>query len=311
MHYLGMMADVIFIGCSAWFLVDDDRVNGKKIAYFLGDKYVITILFIVLAIVMGYSVSAKGILSALIPGSLWFVMCYVLYYAFHPCLNAVIKALDKNKLLMLNVVLIILYSVYTFLLRTNDYYCRLIGYFVIYFVIAYVKKHMHGFTKSLKVNVFMLIVGLLGQIGLLMISDFVGVRVSRLSDEMLRWDTLINPFSIIIAIAAINIANKGQFINRTINYLSSLSLLVYMLHANNFARTVILPDVMSKLIHSLELGVILSIVLTSVILIIGAVVLSILYKYTIQKIAYKLCDLIACFIGKIYKLFEKLAMKVN
>ncbi len=56
LHYLGMMADVIFIGCSAWFLIDDDRVKGKKIARFLGDQYFITGIFIILAYLMRYSI---------------------------------------------------------------------------------------------------------------------------------------------------------------------------------------------------------------------------------------------------------------
>ncbi len=311
MHYLGMMADVIFIACSAWFLINDERVNTKKIAGFLGDKYFITIAFIIVASAMGLSVTTSKIISALQLGSLWFIICYVLMYAFHPCLNAVCRALDKRRHLLLNVVMISLYLCLACVIDDKMLYCRFLGFFIIYFIVAYVKVSMTNFSASLRKNLVWLILGIVGQLALLLGTNYLGLHMERFSNDMLHWDTLINPFSIIIAIASLNIANRSQYVNKTINYLSSLSLLVYMFHANNFARTVIAPHLTYNWAVANNAGLLETITITTLALLFCSVLLSILYKHTLQKWIYKLSEFILILITKFYRKVECSLMKVD
>ncbi len=315
MHYLGMMADVIFIAASAWFLVDDDRVSGKKIAHFIGDKYFITVMFIAIALLLGHCLPPMTIASALMPHSLWFVACYVMYYAFHPCVNAIIRTLNKKELLLLNTVMVGVYCIYVFLIGeffgVSQYFCRLMGFFIIYLLIAYVKNYASSFCCSLKVNMVLLTAGILGQLLLLSITNFAGLHISQLVDGMLRWDTLINPFSIAIAIAAVNIANRGQFVNKTVNYISSLSLLVYMFHANDVFRTVIGPTIVAEWTRDKNLSLVVVLLVSVIVLIIGSILLSIIYKHTLQKAVYRLCDVISNFICRIYKHFENAMMRIK
>lgn len=44
-------------------------------------------------------------------GNTWFITCYLLYYIIHPLLNVIIRWMDKKKLLLTNVLLIMLYCI--------------------------------------------------------------------------------------------------------------------------------------------------------------------------------------------------------
>lgn len=308
LHYLGMMADVIFIVCSAWFLVDSERVNEKKITRFLGDKYFITVVFMAITLLLGNKISRIIIMRTLMPGECWFVVCYLIYYAFHPCLNAILKYMNKSRLLLLNTVIILLYFTFSFLVRddyvpSNDYYCRLMGFFAIYFITAYVKKYMCNFSESKRKNVVLLLAGIVGQLCLLIVSNKAGLS-GKLADGMTRWDTLINPFSLIVAIGALNLAKRWSEENKTINYLSSLSLLVYLIHANRYVRTEIMPKMVNVWIEACYPPLLLTVFIVTLVLLFGAVTFSIFYKHTLQIIVYCLCDALTLLMKNVYARFQ-------
>lgn len=73
----------------------------------------------------------------------------------------------------------------------------------------------------------------------------------HLADGMTRWDTLINPFSFIIAIGGFNLAKHWKQENKTINHLSGLSLRVYLFHANRYMRTIIMPQMINEWAESI------------------------------------------------------------
>jgi len=62
----------------------------------------------------------------------------------------------------------------------------------------------------------------------------MGLRFSIFSTWLLRWYNGSNPFLILFAISAFNIAKEKSFYNKKINGISSLSLLIYIIHENLF-----------------------------------------------------------------------------
>lgn len=209
----------------------------------------------VITSLLGNEISKLVKLRTLMPGECWFVVCYLLYYAFHPCLNAMLKSMDKSRLLLLNIVIVLLYFFFSFYVRddyvpSNEYYCRLMGFFALYFVTAYVKKYMPVFSASKQRNLVLLFCGIVGQLCLLVVSNRMGLS-GHLADGMTRWDTLINPFSFIIAIGGFNLAKHWKQENKTINHLSGLSLRVYLFHANRYMRTIIMPQMINEWAESI------------------------------------------------------------
>lgn len=68
----------------------------------------------VITSLLGNEISKLVKLRTLMPGECLFVVCYLLYYAAHSCLNAILKSMNKSRLLLLNIVM---YS-YTFSSRS-------------------------------------------------------------------------------------------------------------------------------------------------------------------------------------------------
>lgn len=128
----------------------------------------------------------------------------------------------------------------------------------------------------------------------------------HLADGMTRWDTLINPFSFIIAIGGFNLAKHWKQENKTINHLSGLSLRVYLFHANRYMRTIIMPQMINEWAESIPPPPADSArgVNSSFAFVFGAVFLSVICKHTIQKILYWLCDAITLLLKRIYSTFQ-------
>lgn len=112
-RYGGQLGNAIFIICSAWFLLDNNVVNMKKIVYMIADCAVISIIFLGFFCISGYRLPLKEIISAFLPITLnvnWFVGCYLLFYMIHPALNKVLNSLNQKNLLKINSILFLLYS---------------------------------------------------------------------------------------------------------------------------------------------------------------------------------------------------------
>ena len=60
-------------------------------------------------------------------------------------------------------------------------------------------------------------------------------------NKLLRWSTFCSPFLLITAISMLNIARNIHFNNKIVNYISSLSLLIYIIHENQLLRTFYRP----------------------------------------------------------------------
>lgn len=154
-------------------------------------------------------------------------------------------------------------------------------------------------------NLVLLFCGIVGQLCLLVVSNRMGLS-GHLADGMTRWDTLINPFSFIIAIGGFNLAKHWKQENKTINHLSGLSLLVYLFHANRYMRTIIMPKMINEWLESTSPlpPILLAVLIVALLLAFGAVFLSVIYKHTIQKTLYWLCDAITLFLKRIYSNFR-------
>ena len=134
----------------------------------IGMCFAVSVMILLCFLASGYSLPVKFCVKQFFPvtlGNLWFLTCYLLYYAIHPALNLVINAVDKRTLLLTNSVLIVLYCVISYVMGGYlFYYNALIGFVVIYFVVAYVKKYLRNMVLSKKFSVCILGIGIAGWI---------------------------------------------------------------------------------------------------------------------------------------------------
>ena len=117
-------------------------------------------------------------------------------------------------------------------------------------------------------------------------------------EKVMIWNEFVNPFMIICAISLLNLARQKVFVNNVINYLSSLSLLIFIFHFNNLTMDYLKVRLFDYIyFHYTYKAELLWIVLNGIFMLVYAILISIVYKYTIQKITQKECV-------KLYKLLK-------
>ena len=113
LRYSGSLGNSIFFICSAWFLLDNDKVDKKKILHMLMNVWVISItILIAVYIIRGGNLQIKLIIKQILPTTFennWYITCYLLFYPLHPFLNRLIKSMEQKILLKSTLVLLFLY----------------------------------------------------------------------------------------------------------------------------------------------------------------------------------------------------------
>ncbi len=145
--------------------------------------------------------------------------------------------MEQKTLLRFNIMFFIMYNCMGFIMgNTMFYFSELIGFCGFYFLVGYIKKYASELYMNKGRNIKILMAGIVLWLVSFAATDFLGFKVGMLSDQLMRWDTIMNPCFVLIGIGAFGLAHTGEFYNSFINYISSLSLIIYMLHANIIIR---------------------------------------------------------------------------
>lgn len=209
-------------------------------------------------------------------------------------------------------VLLFLYCVMGMI--SASFYCgtSLTVFITIYFLIAYQKKYMYKLSNSLLFNRVMLLLGLVGTIILVLLTNFLGHYVTFLENQMLHWSRSCNPFIIMIALSLFNIARQKTFVSRSINYISSLSMLIYIIHENILVRTYLQRWIWYEIFSNYGYNyIVLWAILFSIVLMILAVAISGIYRGTVQKVTNHIADFIYENAKKMFDHISKAIMSIK
>ena len=313
--YCGAWGNDIFFICSAWFFLQSKKVNKKKWVFILIEIWTISTIILLFTYFMWGGISNKLIIKCILPtifGNNWYMTCYLLFYPIHPILNGIIERMSKQELFRISIVMFVLYFGFDFIKGDLFYPSQIILWIAIYFIIAYIKCYLKVFIDNINLNVIVLILGISGNVGLIFLTNYLGLHFSFFEDKLLHWCKDSNPFLLIVSIAILNIARNIHFENCFINYVSKLSMLIYIIHENLILRTYFRPYLVNYIYQNYGYSKILIYVpiLVMVIFIFSAVCAA-AYKCTLQKIVYKLSGKIYIIFSKIFLFIESCFMKFN
>lgn len=312
MRCFGQIGNIIFITCSSYFLLEQSNVKKPKIVMFIIDSFIISILFLIIFSLVGININTKDFIKSFFPITFqnnWFISCYIMLYIIHPFLNQIIKNTNKNGLLNINIFFIILYSIIQFILPSKFYFNNLIGFIEIYFITAYVKLYLPNFKSNTKINILLLLTSILANTVLVILTNYLGLHISLLNDKVLMWNNNIaNPFYIVLAISLFNIFSNKKMNNRVINYLSSCSLLFYMIHENILFRNYVRPLLFIN--TSLDF-ILLRCLIVSIIIFVLSMAIACFYKFTIQRIVNKISTLLYVKLSSIYLKLEQKILSIK
>ncbi len=302
---LGQIGNVIFIISSAYFLIDSKNAKKEKIINIILDTFTISICFLISITCSKIDITTKDFIKQFFPiifKNNWFIGCYILLYTIHPILNIIIRKFNQKGLLRINVFLIV-YLFVQFIFMDKLFYSDLIGFIIIYFIVAYMKLYMQNFIHNKKINLIILILSLIMQLIMIIITNILGLRIEMLSNKMLYWNRISNIIIISIGLSLFNIISTKNFYNKIINYISSLSLIFYLMHDNYMFRIYIKPLFYENVFQYGH--ILLWVFLEGLMLFVGGMILAAIYKETIQRLTKKLSIKISDITTKVYLKFEK------
>lgn len=314
--YFGAIGNDIFFIVSAWFLLDSKKCKAKKIFQIVIDTWLISIIILALFIIFyPNNISKSNILKGILPittQSNWYITCYILFYLIHMGLNIIIGKINQKQHLSFNILLIVLYGIICTLDSDVLYFTHITEFIMIYLIVAYAKKYMNNTISNQKTNKKILIISTISLIALILITNILGLKVSFLHNKMTHWAKGNNPLIILIAFSLFNIFRSKNFVNKTINKWSSMTLLIYVLHENVIFRTYLRPYIFVFIKDTFGYKyIVLWIIAISIILFLISSLIGLIYTKTIQKITRKIANkLEILYYNIIDKLTEKI-MKIN
>lgn len=242
---LGQIGNCIFIFCSSYFLLDSKSVKLKKVFLLIFDTTAISVIYLAFFLGFGYKLTALDIVQSIFPllypsKTNWYVFCYLLFYLAHPLLNLIVHALDKRKLATVCAVMFTVYFVLDFFMHQFSF-SNIIGFICIYFFVAEMKLFPRDCYDRTKFNLSVIFISLAGLIALHVTVNMIGLKDASFNHNLLYFRALNNPFNYFIAFGLFNLFRKLKIRMHGINYIASLSLLIYLIHENFLVRNFIRP----------------------------------------------------------------------
>lgn len=308
-YYFGALGNNIFFVCSAWFMLHSSKYDKRKWFFMLFEVWFLSIVILVVTyIIKQGDISSDILIRSIFPTTFsnnWYLTCYLLFYPIHPLLNSIIRNTDKRHLFRISLVLFVIYSCFDFIINEWFFPSIIILWVTIYFVVAYFQLYLKDFINNKKCIIVLFNIGLTGYIGLAIAANITGLYISYFNNKVLHWTNNCNPFLIIISIALFNLMRQLTFKNIIINYISSLSLLIYVIHENIMLRTYFRPVMWNYVYQKYWHNNILVLVLTmaSVVFLFG-LLSSIAYDKTIRPLIRKIGD-------RLYLVFKSQYLKAE
>lgn len=313
MSYSGQFGNWMFFFCSAWFLVDSHQSKKNKITFMVMDIWVVSVIILAVSLIVNRDlVSNKAIAQSLFPTislNNWYMTAYILLYAAHPFLNMIIEKLPQNRLFALSATLMVLYTGINFIKETF-FSSRLVVWIAVYFAVAYMKKYLPVFANSRKANIKLFLTAFACNITLILITNFVGLRLSAFKVDMNHWINISSPFLIAMGAALFNLMRNVHFSSRVINYVSGLSLLIYIIHENVIVRTCLRAYIWHCVYNRFGFDhLFLIIFIYTAALFAASLVAAAVYRLTLERLVIKAADKVTPLLSKAYCKIEEKAMK--
>lgn len=305
----GLIGDVIFIVCSSYFLLESRKVKISKIALMLLNTLVISLIFMTVILSLGYKLSAMEIVRQIFPTIFqnnWFVTYYIVFYLLHPLLNIIIRSLDKRALGIAAALLFVQSYILLFVQSAAPGVNKLFCFVTIYFIVAYFKYYGGSFTQSKKLNIIVLISSIVFYYAMRVAVNFIGLHYyADKPCPLFNLFHINNPVILAFSLSLFNLANRKSFVSKPINFLSSLSLLFYLIHHNNLIDKYIQPKWHEWFIGKFGGNLLAAdMLLLFLILFTASILLSAVYKLTVERGTKFIAD-------KIQLLSDRLIAKIK
>lgn len=312
----GALGNNMFFICSAWFLVNSKKMSLKKVIHMILDVWIINIIVFWGLHAIGIQFQVSDTVRTFFPTTFannWYITCYLLFYLIYPFLNRMLEQLNISEHFALTSFLFMIYFIIPVLPleEINLFFANeLVIFLATYVIVSFIKIYKNEWTENLKLNKGILFVSIVSYVALILSVDYLGLRTNYFLNRLVRWNMNNSLFMFLIAFSSFNMMKKKKFINRTINYFSSLSLLVYIFHENLAFRRYFRPVIEFSILRRFGIEhAFICAVFMAVSLAILSFIISAVYKIFFTKIVSKLSSIISRNIQTLWKKYERLVIE--
>ena len=312
----GALGNNIFFICSAWFLVNSKKMSLKKVIHMILDVWIINMIVFWGLHAIGIQFQVSDTVRTFFPTTFannWYITCYLLFYLIYPFLNRMLEQLNISEHFALTSFLFMIYFIIPVLPleEINLFFANeLVIFLATYVIVSFIKIYKNEWTENLKLNKGILFVSIVSYVALILSVDYLGLRTNYFLNRLVRWNMNNSLFMFLIAFSSFNMMKKKKFINRTINYFSSLSLLVYIFHENLAFRRYFRPVIEFSILRRFGIEhAFICAVFMAVSLAILSFIISAVYKIFFTKIVSKLSSIISRNIQTLWKKYERLVIE--
>lgn len=312
----GALGNNMFFICSAWFLVNSKKMSLKKVIHMILDVWIINMIVFWGLHAIGIQFQLSDTVRTFFPTTFannWYITCYLLFYLIYPFLNRMLEQLNISEHFALTSFLFMIYFIIPVLPleEINLFFANeLVIFLATYVIVSFIKIYKNEWTENLKLNKGILFVSIVSYVVLILSVDYLGLRTNYFLNRLVRWNMNNSLFMFLIAFSSFNMMKKKKFINRTINYFSSLSLLVYIFHENLAFRRYFRPVIEFSILRRFGIEhAFICAVFMAVSLAILSFIISAVYKIFFTKIVSKLSSIISRNIQTLWKKYERLVIE--
>ncbi len=312
----GALGNNMFFICSAWFLVNSKKMSLKKVIHMVLDVWIINMIVFWGLHAIGIQFQISDTVRTFFPTTFannWYITCYLLFYLIHPFLNRMLEQLNISEHFALTSFLFMIYFIIPVLPleEINLFFANeLVIFLATYVIVSFIKTYKNEWTENLKLNKGILFVSIVSYVVLILSVDYLGLRTNYFLNRLVRWNMNNSLFMFLIAFSSFNMMKKKKFINRTINYFYSLSLLVYIFHENLAFRRYFRPVIEFSILRRFGIEhAFICAVFMAVSLAILSFIISAIYKIFFTKIVSKLSSIISQNIQTLWKKYERLVIE--
>ena len=227
MQFLGKVANNLFIIITGYYMVGRE-INKKSLKNIIFKtifySYVILIIYLLVTHDFNYSIILHSVMPLTTVNN-WFVIYYILLYISIPIINILISNLTQKQLKNTIFALIVILSILPMLNLLEHNYSTYLWFICVYMIGAYIKKYDYNLTIKKEASKI-LMVSLIGFFVFIALTEMFKLELYNMV-EVNSLITLIIPFFIFILFI-----NKKEWYNSKVNYISSSTLGIYLIHEN-------------------------------------------------------------------------------
>lgn len=295
----GDLGNTIFILITGYFMINR-KVNYPKLILLLVTMLFYSwLIFIMVYVFMPQiyvTFTSKEILKGIAPilfGENWFVSCYIIFFCFVPYLNGFLKSLDKNKyLLLLLMVFVFFVLLPTVKIKTYFNSAEIVYFAFVYAIGVYIRLYFKDKINNEYHNKYRNICLLILLLTLISIStlEIIGIVTNKVV-FIKQSQYFVKLFSIPLAVAMfLSFATMKPFFNRYVNIVAGTVLGIYLIHENIFLRRIIWDYILPNVDYIMSNWYVLFYIVKIVSIFIVGSVIDLLRKRYIEPLMVSIID---------------------